>query len=69
MEQDKLLNKIAKALGIDKTIDDYNFYYGEYGLSAEQAKNKQREWLVDDICDRIEELITKIDKIEKGGDV
>ena len=55
------LEKIAKALGLNKTLDDYRFYYGEYGLSSEEAERIKHDWLVDDICDRIEELIAKLE--------
>lgn len=63
------LEKIARALGINKTIDDYNFYYGEYGLSSEEAERIKHDWLVDDICDRIAELVAKVEgKDDEGTD-
>lgn len=56
------LDKLAKALGMDKTLDDYMFYYGEYGLSEAEAKEKMRKWFEDDICNRIAELVSYVER-------
>lgn len=59
----EILKNIAKALGIET---DYSIpYYGEYGLSSEEAEEYAYHRLGDAICDRVEELVHKIEKLEK----
>ena len=59
----EILKNIAKALGIET---DYSVpYYGEYGLSSEEAEEYDCRRLGDSICYRIEELVSKIERLEK----
>lgn len=59
----EILKNIAKALGIET---DYSIpYYGEYGLSREEAEEYACRRLGDAIYDRVEELVHKIEKLEK----
>lgn len=58
-----LINKLAKALGV---VDDGDLgYYGEWGMSREEAQARYDEHLENDVVDKIEELFQSIKPKEK----
>ena len=64
----EMLENIAKALGIetDNSVSYYSIaYYGEYGLSSEEAEEYACRRLSDAIYCRIGELVNKIERLEK----
>lgn len=66
MSIESVLDKIAEALDVDTLRErSLGFYYGEFGLSAAQAKEQLMEQQLDDICDRLKTLVATKGKEEK----
>lgn len=68
MSIESVLDKIAEALDVDTLRErSLGFYYGEFGLSAAQAKEQLMEQQLDDICDRLKTLVATKGKEEYDG--